>query len=415
MCGRSKNPWEDKEMINIKNPACCCGCSACQQICPKNAITMIPDTLGFLYPKVDLEKCIDCKLCERVCSFNDNYETLDCFDKPIAYGCIIKDDAERAKSQSGGAFTALSSAILDVKGTIYGAGYLDKYHIGHKRAANRVERDELRQSKYVQSDVNDCFRMVKKDLKDGLTVLFSGTACQIAGLKSYLKLSRIETQNLYTVDIICHGVPSPRFWKDFLAFKEKERQQKIKTFNFRDKSIAGWHAHIESFAWEDGTKTSSREYTRIFYLSVMNRKSCSNCYFTNLQHPSDITIADFWGVEKQDVNFGSDNKGASLVLINTPKGKDLFQRVENCFDCIEAKQEAFMQPNMMHPTYEHPDRDFFEKAYAKKGFEYVYKKYRAPKKTEVLLEYINASRKYLKEKGAGFVLRKILKKMGLVK
>ena len=398
-------------MINHTNPALCCGCSACQQICPKNAITMIPDALGFLYPKVDLEKCIDCKLCEKVCSFNDNYETQNAFDKPIAYGCIIKDEAERAKSQSGGAFAALSNAILNNNGIIYGAGYLDKYHVGHKRVTNIKERDELRGSKYVQSDVHDSFRMVKNDLKNGLIVLFSGTACQIAGLKSYLKLSRIDTQNLYTVDIICHGVPSPRFWKDFLVFKENKRKQKFKIFNFRDKSIAGWHAHIESFVWEDGIKTSSREYTRIFYLSVMNRKSCSSCHFTNLHHPSDITISDFWGVEKQDANFGSDNKGASLVLINTPKGNDLFQRVEESFDCIEAKQEAFMQPNMMHPTYEHPDRDYFEKAYAKKGFEYVYKKYRTPSKMELLPKYVKAMRKYLKEKGVSIVLKKIMQKI----
>lgn len=398
-------------MIDIKNPSACCGCSACQQICPKNAITMIPDALGFLYPKVDLDKCVNCKLCEMVCAFNDNYETPEAMDKPVAYGCIIKDDTERARSQSGGAFAALSSAVLDLNGIVYGAGFLDKYHVGHKRATNREERDEFRQSKYVQSDVNDCFRYVKADLKNGLTVLFSGTACQIAGLKSYLKLSRVDAQNLFTIDIICHGVPSPGFWKDYLLFKEKEHKQPFRFFNFRDKSIAGWRAHVESFIWEDGTKTSSREYTRIFYLSLMNRKSCSNCHFTNLHHPSDITIADFWGVEKQDDKFGSDNKGTSLILINTPKGNELFQRVEKKFDCIVAKQDAFMQPNMMHPTYEHPDRVYFENVYAKKGFEYVFKKYRTPPKMEIVSNYIKALKNYLKEKGFAFVLKKILKKI----
>lgn len=402
-------------MIKVKNSADCCGCSACQQICPKNAISMIPDALGFLYPKVDFDKCIDCKLCEKVCSFNDNYETPDSFDKPIAYGCKIKDDVERAKSQSGGAFAALSSVVLDMNGTVYGAAYLDKYHVGHKRAINIEERDDLRRSKYVQSNVNDCFRLVKDDLKNGLVVLFSGTACQIAGLKSYLKLSRTDMQNLYTIDIICHGVPSPRFWKDYLVFREKERNQTIEKFIFRDKTIAGWHDHIESFIWADGTKTWSREYTRIFYLSVMNRKSCSNCHFTNLRRLSDVTISDFWGVEKQDEKFGSDDKGTSLILINTPKGNKLFKQIEDNLDCIVAKQDAFMQPNLMHPTYEHPDRDYFEKAYAKKGFEYLYKKYRRPQKTEIMSEYMKAAQNYLKQKGARFVLKKILKKIGLVR
>lgn len=377
-------------MINIKNPADCCGCSACEQICPKGAISMVPDTLGFLYPNVDSNKCIDCKLCEKVCSFNDNYETPDIFEKTIAYGCKLKDDSERAKSQSGGAFAALSSAILDMHGSVYGAGFLDKYHIGHKRAENREERDELRQSKYVQSDVNNSFRLVGDDLKKGLIVLFSGTPCQIAGLRAYLKISRIDSQKLYTVDIICHGVPSPRFLKDFLVFKEKEKRQSFKIFNFRDKSITGWHGHVESFTWEDGSKTSSCEYTRFFYLSIMNRKSCSNCHFTNLRRMGDITISDFWGIEKQDKNFGLDNKGTSLILINTSKGKKLFQCVIQNLDCITANQEAFLQPNMMHPTYEHPDRDYFEKSYAKKGFEYIYKKYRKQTKIETLLNYIKA-------------------------
>lgn len=402
-------------MINIKNPADCCGCSACVQICPKSAISMVPDTLGFLYPKVDLNKCIDCKLCEKVCSFNDNYETPDIFKKLGAYGCKLKDDSERAKSQSGGAFAVLSDVILEKNGFVYGAGYLDKYYVGHKRAENKEQRDELRKSKYVQSDMNDCFRKVKDDLKNGSVVLFSGTACQIAGLKSYLKLSRTDMDNLYTVDIICHGTPSPRFLKDFLIYKEQERKQSFNKFEFRDKSIAGWHAHIESFVWEDGTKTSSREYTRIFYMSIMNRKSCANCHFTNLRHPSDMTIADFWGVEKQDKNFGSDNKGASLILVNTPKGKKLFSQISSRIDCIEAKQDAFMQPNMMHPTYENPKRDFFEKMYAKKGFEYLYKKYRNPTKMEIMSDYMKATKNYMKEKGVGFVLKKILKKVGLVK
>ena len=377
-------------MINIKNPADCCGCSACEQICPKGAISMVPDTLFFLYPKVDLNKCIDCKLCEKVCSFNDNYETSGIFEKTIAYGCKLKDDSERAKSQSGGAFAVLSDVILEKGGVVYGSGYLDKYYVGHKRAENKEQREEFRKSKYVQSDMNDCFRKVKDDLKNDLGVLFSGTACQIAGLKSYLKMSRTDMEKLYTVDIICHGTPSPRFLKDFLIYKEQDRKQSFKKFEFRDKSIAGWHDHIESFIWEDGTKTFSREYTRFFYMSIMNRKSCANCHFTNLKHPSDITISDFWGVEKQDKNFGSDNKGVSLILVNTAKGKELFTQISTRIDCIEAKQEAFMQPNLIHPTKEHPKRDYFEKMYAKKGFEYIYKKYRKQTKIETLLNYIKA-------------------------
>ena len=400
-------------MINVKNPAFCCGCSACEQICPKNAITMTPDTLGFLYPKVDLKKCVECKLCEKVCSFNVNYETLDCFDKPVAYGCIIKDGAERVKSQSGGAFAALSSAVLDMNGVVYGAGYLDKYHVGHKRATNSEERDELRRSKYVQSDMNKCFRMVKDDLKNGLYVLFSGTACQIAGLNSFLKLSKVNNEKLYTVDIVCHGTPSPRFLKDFLHYKEREHKQILKEFIFRDKLVAGWHDHVESFIWKDGSKTLSRDYAVLFGMSIMNRKSCANCYFSNLRHPSDITISDFWGVEKQDVNFGSDNMGVSLVLLNTPKGLDFFQQIKAHVDCIDAKKDAFMQPNLVHPTQEHSKRDSFEKVYEKKGFEAFYKGCLRQRNIESFLYNINAFKRNLRKKGAGFVIKKILQKIGL--
>lgn len=377
-------------MINIKNPADCCGCSACEQICPKGAISMVPDTLGFLYPKVDLDKCIDCKLCEKVCSFNDNYETPEIFEKTTAFGCKLKDDSERAKSQSGGAFAVLSDVILEKKGVVYGAGYLDKYHVGHKRATNKEQREELRKSKYVQSDMTDCFSTIKNDLKNGSVVLFSGTACQVAGLKSYLKVSRVDMNNLYAVDIVCHGTPSPRFLKDFLLHKEKERKKTLRMFNFRDKSIIGWRGYLETFLWEDGTKTQSREYARFFGLSIMNRKSCAKCHFTNLNRPGDISISDFWGVEKQDEKFGADNKGVSLILVNTPKGKELFTQISTRIDCIEAKQEAFMQPNLIHPTKEHPKRDYFEKMYAKKGFEYIYKKYRKQTKIETLLNYIKA-------------------------
>ena len=194
-------------MINITNPADCCGCTACASICNHDAIIMKPDALGFLYPEVDGDKCTNCGLCEKVCSFNDNYDTSLNFKDPVAYGARHKNIDEVMKSRSGAVFVALSDYILDNGGIVYGAGYTDHFRVVHKRATTKDERDEFRGSKYVQSDMNSIFRQVKNDLKNGFTVLFSGTPCQTSGLSSYV--GKTLRENLILIDLVCHGVPGP--------------------------------------------------------------------------------------------------------------------------------------------------------------------------------------------------------------
>lgn len=237
-------------MINIVNPADCCGCTACASICTHNAIKMEPDALGFHYPKVIQEKCIDCGLCEKVCAFNSSYDTSHNFPKPIAFGARHKNMKEVESSRSGAAFIALSDYILENGGVVYGAGFTDHFRVVHKRATTKVERNEFKGSKYVQSDMNTVFRQVKKDLKEGLIVLFSGTPCQTAGLHSYIgdKLG----ENLYLVDIVCHGVPGPFIWRDYLAYLERLQGSPIIWVNFRDKQKYGWKAHLESFIFKNG-------------------------------------------------------------------------------------------------------------------------------------------------------------------
>lgn len=237
-------------MINIKTPADCCGCTACASICPHDAITMKPDALGFLYPDVDDSKCIDCGLCEKVCAFNDNYDTSLNLDKPLAYGARHKDMNEIETSRSGAAFIAISDYILEQGGVVYGAGYTDHFRVVHKRATTKEERNEFKGSKYVQSDMCGVFRQVKKDLRDGLIVLFSGTPCQTSGLNSYV--GKKLRENLYLVDIVCHGVPSPFVWRDYLAYLEKKQGSPIVWVNFRDKQKYGWAAHHETFKFKLG-------------------------------------------------------------------------------------------------------------------------------------------------------------------
>lgn len=237
-------------MIEIKNPADCCGCTACASICAHDAITMKPDALGFLYPVVNNDKCVDCGLCEKVCAFNENYDKSLNLEKPLAYAARHKNMKEVETSRSGAAFIAISDYILEHGGVVYGAGYTDHFRVVHKRATTKEERDEFKGSKYVQSDLQGVFRQVKKDLKDGMTVLFSGTPCQTSGLASYIG-TKLRT-NLYLVDIVCHGVPGPNIWRDYITYLEKKQGSRICWVNFRDKQLFGWTAHKETFKFENG-------------------------------------------------------------------------------------------------------------------------------------------------------------------
>lgn len=232
-------------MIQIKEKKDCCGCTACASICPYDAISMQPDNLGFLYPVVDESRCVNCHLCENVCAFNDRYDTFLNLSQPEIYGVRHKDIREIELSRSGAAFVAISDRILEQGGVVYGAGYEGHFRVVHKRAVNKNERDEFRGSKYVQSDLRGVFRSVKKDLKAGLVVLFSGTPCQTAGLNSYIGSKWRD--NLYLVDIVCHGVPGPYLWRDFIAYVEKKQGAKVCWVNFRDKQKFGWRAHKETF------------------------------------------------------------------------------------------------------------------------------------------------------------------------
>lgn len=237
-------------MIEINNPADCCGCTACASVCNHEAIEMKPDVLGFLYPKVNKDKCVECGLCEKVCAFNSHYDTSLNLPQPTAYAARHKDAAEIETSRSGAAFIAISDYILEQGGVVYGAGYADHFRVVHKRATNREERDEFKGSKYVQSDLTGVFKQVKQDLREGHTVLFSGTPCQTSGLASYI--GKRLRENLFLVDIVCHGVPSPYMWRDYLAYLERKQGSPICWVNFRDKQMYGWGAHHETFKFVKG-------------------------------------------------------------------------------------------------------------------------------------------------------------------
>ena len=329
---------------------------------------MVPDVMGFLYPQVDESKCVECGLCEKVCAFHPDYDHSLNLPVPEAYGTRHKDMGQVMRSQSGAAFVAISDYVLEQGGVVYGAGYKDHFRVAHKRATTKEERDEFRGSKYVQSDLTGVFKRVKQDLKEGLTVLFSGTPCQTAGLNSYV--GKRLRENLILVDLVCHGVPGPYLWRDYLAYLEKKQGDILCYVNFRDKSF-GWRAHVESFKY---VKEGKMNYTYLFYQHIAFRKSCGKCPYCNTQRPSDLTISDFWGGEKVVPEFCEDNKGCSLILVNTSKGREILEAIKPQLRIRQVALEDCLQPNLCHPSAFHPKRDQFERDYTRLGFERALKK-----------------------------------------
>lgn len=229
-------------MIEVKDSSQCCGCSACASICGRKAITMCPDVLGFLYPKIDVNKCVECGLCEKVCAFHNDYDISSNFSCPEIYAARHKDIKEIEKSRSGAMFVALSDWVINCGGVIYGAGYTDHFRVIHKRATTHAQRDEFRGSKYVQSDMGHVFCEVEEDLRAGKVVLFTGTPCQTSGLQSFLKLKHVPIDLLYVVDIVCHGVPGPYLWRDYLAYIEKNRVVKFwQSISVTNRNLDGLH------------------------------------------------------------------------------------------------------------------------------------------------------------------------------
>ena len=356
----------------------CCGCTACKSICPNKAITMKADEEGFLYPHIDESLCMECGLCKEVCAFQITYETTSNLKSPDVYALKHKSDKVRMSSSSGGAFSAISDFILSENGIIYGATYDENFCVIHKRAENKVERNKLRGSKYVQSDLKNVFVQIRQELKNGRLVLFTGTPCQVAGLNRYLKRLVIRTDQLITVDIICHGVPSPLVFADYINYCQEKSKRKVTDYRFRSK-VNGW-GHTEETIYENGrkdyTSALSQTYKELFYSSLCLRPACNNCKYTNFNRSSDITIADFWGIENYLPDF-KDELGVSAVIINTSKGKSKYSHFKCNTNVVESRIEdcAAKQRNMHTPTPINPRRNEFWTDYSLGGFDYVIRKY----------------------------------------
>lgn len=262
----------------------------------------------------------------------------------MVYGVKHKDETIRAESRSGGVFTALSDIVIENNGVVYGCALDQGFSAVHCRATTKVQRDAFRGSKYLQSSIGDTFHQVEKDLKNGLTVLYSGTPCQIHGLLNYLDLKHIVKERLITLDVVCHGVPSPRVWHDFL--ENNYGKENVEKVDFRDKKNFGWRDHVETVT-VDGEEKSTKIYSKAFYSDLILREACFECSYKKTNRISDITIGDFWKIENNDKSF-DDNKGVSIVMVNTSKGRSLFEeskddliiREYQLANCIQTALES---------------------------------------------------------------------------
>jgi len=366
----------------------CCGCTACKNICPTDSITMKTDTKGFLYPMINKETCIECKMCVSVCPLKEeNQELIDDSIETSIYAVKHKSAQSKLKSSSGGIYTALTDIFLESNEgvSIYGVKFNkeNNFKVYHSKGTSKEERNEFRGSKYVQSTLNETFKEIKDDLLKEKNVFFTGTPCQVSGLNMYLKMVEKKLnivnlkKNLLVTDIVCHGVPSPLIWKDYIQHIQKKKFSKLIDYTFRLKD-KGWRGYNIKATFTDGESEINtkmiKSFIKIFNFNLGLRSSCYKCKFSNMNRKSDITIGDFWGIEKSLPLF-DDNKGVSLVILNTKKGKKIFEDSKKYIEFEKSNVEKCLQHNLISSTKEPSNNKIFWNEYKKKGFYFISKKY----------------------------------------
>lgn len=390
----------EKEGAGIKN-VCgydlvheCCGCSACSNVCPKGCIAMERNERGFYNPVVSAD-CISCGRCLKVCqigSFNPYQRTREVF------GCKTKDQELILASSSGGMFSEICAAFRQMHGgacITWGAAWDEKLNVVHiMEETTRLDR--LRGSKYVQSFVGSAFLEIENQIRAGKAVVFSGTACQCHSLRKYAEEKRIPTDRMLLIDIVCHGVGSPDMWDRYIELIEQKEGIHVTGYKFRNKNVAwrGFHPELET---KDGIHQSKDNdlllsYTRLYGALNLN-EPCHDCKFTNLHRPGDITLGDYWGVEKAHKNL-EDGKGTSICLINTSLGASVFEEAKDKILYEKVEDDSFLQPQLMHPVQRNYRNKAFWREYLTKGYDYIYRKYSVYSKAYIFFRTI-----YNKAKG----------------
>lgn len=367
----------DKQIpILYSNKRDCCGCGACMNICPKGAISMQEDEAGFVYPHIDETLCIRCGRCKSVCAFQNCPEQ----NQPrTTYAAIAKNKTMRENSASGGVFSALAQKILREGGVVAGAAMGNDFSVKHIFVDSEKDLVQLQGSKYTHSSTEHTFETAQKLLKAGKKVLYSGTPCQIAGLKGYLGK---DYENLITVDLVCHGVPSNRMFKDYIDCLGKTYGGTVSEFKFRDKRI-GWG--INGSANVSGKKIkiwqSASSYLFYFTRCWLYRENCYCCKYACSHRPADLTIGDFWGIEKQHPEFlgkgnWEENRGISVLIVNTEKGENLLSETEDSLDLrVSSFEKAAADNGQLRQPSSKGKRDEIIKLYCDKGWTALEKRF----------------------------------------
>lgn len=380
----------------MKKKEVCYGCTACVNICPVQAMKMKEDEKGFLYPIIDKDKCTECGLCNKICKFETPKSVFH--EKHTYVGYHINKNVVTT-SQSGGVFTAFSDKILESRGVVFGVSIKEDFKAIHKMASSKMERDLMRGSKYIQSELGDSFQEVERKLHVG-KVLFVGTPCEINGLNNYLTMKNGKIENLHTIDIICHGVPSPKVWNSFFNWFREKKNGTVKKVNFRDKSYEGWGAktHWLTIEWMDKRENyyieKDKLYANMFYTNLLLRPCCYECPFCNVNRCSDITIGDAWGIHTSDELYN--DAGCSIIMVNSEKGKVLFEDIKENLNYKKVDLNDFMQGNLKIPSKANRNVETFWKDYQTKSFQYIIEKYG---KNRILLNLDYCFHKILRQIG----------------
>lgn len=346
----------------------CSGCTACAAVCPKQCITMIPNRDGFLYPHIQDDACIHCRKCEHACPvLHCNTPTLKI---PMAFASKNLNEDCRLKSSSGGVFSALAEHVIAQGGIVFGAAISEDKQVKHISAENMNDLVCLRGSKYVSSFLGNTFWQVLQQLQSGRVVLFSGTPCQVEGLLSILKQ---PYQNLLTVDFVCHGVPSAKVWKEYLKYQERQNGAKVHAVSFRNKET-GWKNFSMKIGFANGGVYSAPmrddPYLHAFLDNLCLRPSCHDCAFKGANRSSDITLADFWGIQTV-MPEEDDDRGTSLVFVHSEKGRSLLEQLNGQITIKETDAASAIDHNsaMVKSVPAYHFRQYFFHMLGKKRFD----------------------------------------------
>lgn len=358
----------------------CYGCSACANICPVLAIRMEYDEEGFSYPVIDPQKCIDCKMCVKICPFHQTLDedALKSDYQQRYFATQHKDQEIVARSSSGGMFTALSDCILAHNGVVYGAAFDAAFVVGHQRAEDKTGTGAFRGSKYIQSDIKNIYFLILEDISQGRQVLFTGTPCQVAGVRSFVMQKKHSLDNLILCDFICHGVASPRVWTSYIDYFKQKYDGGLSYYEFRGKTH-GWHEREPILRINNNDISNlynkKNSFLLLYQTCFADRPCCYSCKYTSYNRYSDMTLADFWNIGSVCPEM-DDDTGTSQVLVNTQIGQKWF---DLCLDEIkyhECSKKDVWQPHLEYPTnVSSSKREKFWAAYHTLPFETVLKQY----------------------------------------